>query len=68
MRIVHYNDSELNGKHHVPVQSTKAYIYKAKHQTEWLTHKPRAFNAISELMNSELQLIIMTLTNSDNEV
>lgn len=26
MKIVHYNDSELNGKHPVPVQSTKAYI------------------------------------------
>lgn len=46
------------------------HIYKAKHWTEswWLTLKPRAFNAISELMNSELQIIIMTLTNSDNEV
>lgn len=43
-------------------------IYKAKHWTEWLTLKPWAFKAISELMNSELQLIIMTLTNSDNEV
>lgn len=45
-------------------------IYKTKHWTEsWrLTLKPWAFNAISELMNSELQLIIMTLTNSDNEV